>query len=150
MSRGTRGLFAYVPQGNTLFSGTIRENILKFNPGASEERIAAAVEAACLKELVDEVGMDALLGERGIGLSEGQAQRVGVARALISGAPILLLDEATSALEEKTEAQMLENIDQMRDKTVIIVTHRRAALRICDYQLHIEDGHMSRREQISM
>ena len=139
-SRGTRGLFAYVPQGNTLFSGTIRENILKFNPGAGEERIAAAIDAACLRELVDEVGMDALLGERGIGLSEGQAQRVAVARALVSEAPILLLDEATSALDEITEARMLENIGKMREKTVIIVTHRRAALGICDYEMRIEDG----------
>ena len=139
-SRGTRGLFAYVPQGNTLFSGTIRENILRFNPEAGEERVAAAIEAACLKELTDEVGMDAPLGERGIGLSEGQAQRVAVARALVSEAPILLLDEATSALDEATEARMLENIGRMREKTVIIVTHRRAALRICDYEMRIENG----------
>ncbi|MBQ6583327.1 MAG: ABC transporter ATP-binding protein [Mogibacterium sp.] len=138
--RGTRGLFAYVPQGNTLFSGTIRENILKFNPEASEERIEAAIDAACLRSLADEVGMDAPLGERGIGLSEGQAQRVAVARALVSEAPILLLDEATSALDEATEAVMLENIGKMREKTVIIVTHRRAALGICDYEIKIEDG----------
>ena len=84
--------------------------------------------------------MDALLGERGIGLSEGQAQRVAVARALVSEAPILLLDEATSALDEITEARMLENIGKMREKTVIIVTHRRAALGICDYEMRIEDG----------
>ena len=85
----------------------------------------------------------AVLGERGIGLSEGQAQRVAVARALLSGAPILLLDEATSALDEKTEARLLENISAMREKTCIIVTHRRAALEICDYTLHIADGKMT-------
>ena len=90
--------------------------------------------------------MDAKLGERGIGLSEGQAQRVAVARALLSKAPILLLDESTSALDEQTEAKLLENIGQMRDKTVIIVTHRRAALAICDYTLRIEGGRMMRIE----
>ena len=142
--RGTRSLFAYVPQGNTLFSGTLRNNLLRFRPDATDEELNRAIHAACLDELVSEVGMDARLGERGIGLSEGQAQRVAVARALLSNAPILLLDEATSALDEQTEARMLENIDKMRDKTVIIVTHRRAALAICDYELHIEEGHMSR------
>ena len=85
------------------------------------------------------------LGERGVVLSEGQAQRVAIARALLSKAPILLLDEATSALDEKTEAILLENISGMRDKTCIIVTHRRAALDICDYTLHIEEGTMSRK-----
>ena len=146
-SRGTRGLFAYVPQGNTLFSGTLRENLMRFNPSAAEEDLNAAIRAACLEDVVKETGLDTKLGERGVGLSEGQAQRVGVARALLSGAPILLLDEATSALDEQTEARMLENIEKMRDKTVIIVTHRRAALGICDYQLHIENGRVSRREK---
>ena len=73
-----------------------------------------------------------------------------IARALLSGAPILLLDEATSALDERTEAQLLENIDAMRDKTVIIVTHRWAALAICDYQLHIENGQMTQSEAASI
>ncbi len=142
--RGTRSLFAYVPQGNTLFSGTLRDNLLRFRPDATEEELNRAILAACLEELASEVGLDARLGERGIGLSEGQAQRVAVARALLSNAPILLLDEATSAMDEQTEARMLDNIDKMRDKTVIIVTHRRAALTICDYELHIEEGHMTR------
>ena len=142
--RGTRGLFAYVPQGNTLMSGTLRENLTMFTDHASDDDIAAVVHAACLDELVADIGMEAKIGERGIGLSEGQAQRVAIARALLSGAPILLLDEATSALDEATEAKLLENIDAMRDKTVIIVTHRRAALGICDYILHIENGRMTR------
>ena len=141
-SRGTRGLFAYVPQGNTLFSGTLRDNLTMFTDHASEEEVMVAVKAACIEPLVEEVGLDAVLGECGVGLSEGQAQRVAVARALLSKAPILLLDEATSALDEQTEAQLLENISSMRDKTCIIVTHRRAALDICDYTLHIEDGKM--------
>ena len=145
-SKGTRRLFAYVPQGNTLFSGTLKENLTMFTDHASEEDITRAVHAACLDDLVAEVGMEAKLGERGIGLSEGQAQRVAVARALLSKAPILLLDESTSALDDQTEAKLLENINLMRDKTVIIVTHRRAALAICDYILHIEKGRMTRRE----
>lgn len=142
--RETRSLFAYVPQGNTLFSGTLRDNLIRFRPDASEHEISKTISAACLDDLIAEVGMEARLGERGIGLSEGQAQRVAVARALLSDAPILLLDEATSALDEQTEARMLENIGQMREKTVIIVTHRRAALAICDYELHIENGAMKR------
>ena len=145
-SKGTRSLFAYVPQGNTLMSGTLKENIESFTDHPSEEMLTAAIQAACLDDVVVEVGLDAKLGERGIGLSEGQAQRVAIARALLSDAPILLLDEATSALDEQTEAKLLENIGRMRDKTVIIVTHRRAALAICDYQLHIENGHMTRIE----
>ena len=145
-ARGTRALFAYVPQGNMLMSGTLRDNLTMFTDAATEEEIRQAVRAACLDGLVKEIGMDARLGERGVGLSEGQAQRVAIARALLSKAPILLLDEATSALDEETEAQLLRNIDAMRDKTVIIVTHRRAALAICDYTLHIADGHMVRIE----
>ena len=144
--RGTRGLFAYVPQGNTLMSGTLRDNLTMFTNGTTEEAVTAAIHAACLDDVVAEVGLDAKLGERGIGLSEGQAQRVAIARALLSDAPILLLDEATSALDEQTEAKLLENIGAMRDKTVIIVTHRRAALKICDYTLHIENGRMTRIE----
>ena len=146
--RGTRGLFAYVPQGNTLMSGTLRDNLTMFTNGVTEAAIAAAIHAACLDDVVAEIGLDAKLGERGIGLSEGQAQRVAIARALLSDAPILLLDEATSALDEGTEAKLLSNIDAMRDKTVIIVTHRRAALQICDYQLHLENGHLSRKEAL--
>ena len=141
--KGTRSLFAYVPQGNMLMSGTLKENLTMFTDHATDEEIAAAVKAACLDELVEKVGMDAKLGERGIGLSEGQAQRVAIARALLSNAPILLLDEATSALDEETEAQVLRNIDAMRNKTVIIVTHRRAALGICDRVFHLEDGKLT-------
>lgn len=142
--RGTRGLFAYVPQGNTLMSGTLRDNLTMFTEKATEEEIADAVHAACLDELVAEIGMDVKLGERGIGLIEGQAQRVAIARALLSKASILLLDESTSALDEKTEELLLQNISAMRDKTVIIVTHRRAASAICDYALHMENEKMYR------
>ena len=141
-SKGTRGLFAYVPQGNMLMSGTLKDNLTMFTDNATEEDIDAAVKAACLDDLVEKIGMEAKLGERGIGLSEGQAQRLAIARALLSNAPILLLDEATSALDEETEAQVLRNIDEMRDKTVIIVTHRKAALGICDRVLQLENGEL--------
>ena len=141
--KGTRSLFAYVPQGNMLMSGSLRDNLTMFTDHATEEEIRAAVKAACLEDLVGKIGMEAKLGERGVGLSEGQAQRVAIARALLSNAPILLLDEATSALDEETEAQVLRNIAEMRNKTVIIVTHRRAALEICDYRMHLTDGKVS-------
>ena len=143
--KGTRRLFAYVPQGNTLFSGTLRENLTMFTDSASDEEIMKAVKAACIENLVEDIGLQAILGERGMGLSEGQAQRVAVARALLSGAPILLLDESTSALDEETEARLLANISAMRDKTCFIVTHRKAAMTICDYELHISEGKMEKR-----
>ena len=110
---------------------------------ATDEEIMIAAQAACIDHVVKDIGLDAVLGERGVGLSEGQAQRVAVARALIGKAPILLLDEATSALDDKTEEKLLHNISLMRDKTCIIVTHRKAALEICDYTLHIADGKMT-------
>lgn len=144
-SRETRALFSYVPQGNTLFSGTLRENLTMFTDEATDAEIAEAVRAACIDDLTEEIGLDAELGERGVGISEGQAQRVAVARALLTRAPILLLDESTSALDEETEARMLQNISAMRDKTCLIVTHRKAALAICDYRLHITEGRMTKR-----
>ena len=142
--RGTRPLFAYVPQGNTIFSGTLRENLCRFCDNPTEEAISDAVKTACIDDLVNEIGMDAILGERGVGLSEGQLQRVAVARALLSGAPVLLLDEATSALDEKTEARMLSNLRSLSGKTCILVTHRPAALRICDYRLHVDGGRVEK------
>ena len=104
-----------------------------------------ALENAQLADFVRslEDGLDTVIGERGIGLSEGQAQRVAIARALLSKAPILLLDESTSALDEETEAKVLENISSLKDKTCLIVTHRSAAIRICDYRIHIETGKVS-------
>ena len=142
VSRSTRGLFAYVPQGNTLFSGTLRENLTMFTDSASDEEILQAARLACLDRFLAELsdGLDTVIGERGIGLSEGQAQRVAVARALLSRAPILLLDECTSALDEKTETELLRNIASMRGKTCLIVTHRRAALEICNSRIHIGAG----------
>ena len=145
----TRGLFAYVPQGNTLFSGTLRDNLTMFTDGAEDAQIMEAAKAACIDTVVAEMGLDAVIGERGKGLSEGQAQRLAIARAILSGAPILLLDEATSALDEETEARVLENISGMRDRTCIIVTHRKAALRICERSLHMEEGKLAEKRKES-
>lgn len=141
----TRSLFAYVPQGNLLFSGTIRENIAFLNSGASDEEIIAAAETACAREFIESLpdGFDTKIGENGSGISEGQAQRIAVARALLGGAPILLLDEATSALDEQTEAELLKNISAQSGKTVLIVTHRPAALKICGKHLLLKDGNLS-------
>lgn len=141
----TRGIFAYVPQGNCLFSGTIRENIAFLsgeNAGVSDEAVMNAARAACAEEFIAQLpgGLDARIGENGHGLSEGQAQRIAVARALYSGAGFLLLDEATSALDEQTERKLLENISAMDGKTVLIVTHRPAALEICDRRFTLTDG----------
>lgn len=130
-----RRLFAYVPQGNQLMSGTIREIVSFARPerGGDDAAIGRALEIACgdfVKELDD--GIDTVLGERGTGLSEGQMQRIAIARAIFSESPVLLLDEATSALDEATERRLLENLRGMTDRTVIIITHRPAALAICN------------------
>lgn len=141
--RETRGIFAYVPQGNCLFSGTIRENITFLSEGGgNDEKIMQAAKAACAYEFISKLphGLDTKIGENGLGLSEGQAQRIAVARALYGGAGFLLLDEATSALDEQTERELLENIAAMENKTVLIVTHRPAALKICGKRLTLKDG----------
>ncbi len=129
-------LFAYVPQGNHLMQGTIREVIAFADKQGmyDEERIRRALDIACATEFIDELeqGVDTALGERGAGLSEGQMQRLALARAIFSERPVLLLDEATSALDEATEEKLLSNLRAMTDKTVLIVTHRPAVLEICD------------------
>lgn len=138
----SRGIAAYVPQGNCLFSGTVRDNISFMERSPDDARIMEAARAACAEEFINALpqGLDTPLGENGTGLSEGQAQRIAIARALYSGAQLLLLDEATSALDAQTESAVLQNIAEMRGKTVLIVTHRPAALEICDKQLTLKDG----------
>ena len=131
-----RGLFAYVPQGNQLISGSIREIVAFGDQDAmqQDERIERALQIACADEFVSalELGMDTRLGERGAGLSEGQMQRIAIARAVFSDRPVLILDESTSALDEKTEQKLLDNLRRMTSKTVLLITHRPAALEICD------------------
>lgn len=141
-----RRLFAYVPQGNQLVSGTIRET-LAFGDKAlmhQEEDIRNALQISCADTFIDELpdGLDTVLGEQGSGLSEGQMQRLAVARAVLSGRPILLLDEATSALDAATEAELLKNLRAMTDRTVLIITHREAALNICDKQIHFQSSQL--------
>lgn len=136
LDAGWRGLFAYVPQGNQLMSGSIRE-VVTFGDREKmtrEDQIRRALTIACADQFVGELpdGLDTQLGERGAGLSEGQMQRIAIARAIFSDRPVLLLDEATSALDEQTEAQLLGNLRSMTDKTVVIITHRPAALEITD------------------
>ena len=140
-----RGLFAYVPQGNALLHGTIRDIVSFADPAHAqdEERLGRALRTACAEEFVSglEQGADTELGERGAGLSEGQTQRLAIARAIFSGRPVLLLDESTSALDAETEEQLLKNLRGLTDRTVIIVTHRPAALAICDRVLRFtEEG----------
>ena len=141
LSSDYKRLFAYVPQGNHLMSGTIRQVVSFYDDEKmkSDEEINTALKIACADEFVGELkdGIDTLLGERGLGLSEGQMQRIAIARAIFADCPILLLDESTSALDEKTEKQVLENVRKMTNKTVIIVTHRPAALAICDRKIEM-------------
>lgn len=144
----TRSLFSYVPQGNYLFSGSLKENILLINPHATDEEIEAALDTADILEFVKTLpdGLDTILGEKGLGISEGQAQRIAIARALLSNSPILLLDEATSALDAMTEERVLENIKNLNKKTVIIITHKAAALSVCNKEFIIRDKKLSLRE----
>lgn len=130
--------FVYVPQGNTLLSGTLRENLQLGNPQASDEQMMAALQMACagfVEELP--VGLDTRFSEQGGGLSEGQAQRIAIARALLRPGSIMLLDEATSALDAETEKKVLENILSDHRRTVIFVTHRPAVIDYCDQVITI-------------
>ena len=140
----TRHLFAYVPQGNFLLSGTVAENIGFLCENPTLDDIKAAAEIACAREFIEQFpdGFDTKIGENGFGISEGQAQRIAIARALLSKAPFLLLDEATSALDEQTEAKLLENIENLKDRTLLIVTHRPAALKICSKHLILNKGNL--------
>ena len=138
-SVATRCNFSYVPQGNTLFSGTIRENLLMGNPSATTEQMHQALHTA-MADFVFNLpeGLDTVCGEQGGGLSEGQAQRITIARALLRPCKILLLDEATSALDNTTERQLLLNIKQEHpDTTIIFVTHRLDAVQYATDQITI-------------
>ena len=133
VSPQTRNNLVYVPQGNTLFSGTIRDNLLLGNPDASEHEMKSALETACADFVLEHPdGLDAVCGEHGAGLSEGQAQRIAIARALLRKGSVLLLDEATSALDTRTEQQLLKNLSSTDEgRTVICVTHRPAVIDYC-------------------
>lgn len=131
--------FVYVPQGNTLMSGTIRDNLRLGKLTASDEEMADALRKACADFVFDlPGGLDTLCGEQGGGLSEGQAQRIAIARALLRDRSIMLFDEATSALDPETERQLLQNVLAAHDKTVIFITHRPAVVDYCDQTLKID------------
>ncbi len=133
--------FVYVPQGNTLMSGTIRDNLKLGKLNASDEEMMAALHASCA-DFVEELpgGLDTICAEQGGGLSEGQCQRIAIARALLRNRNIMIFDEATSALDPDTERQLLQNILATRKKTIIFITHRLAVLDFCDQTLRMEKG----------
>lgn len=136
-----RKMFAYVPQGNLILSGSIRKNIAFFDDNADEQKIISAAKNACIWDFISSLpnGLDTKIGERGLGLSEGQVQRIAIARAFYKEAPIILFDEATASLDESTETAVLENIRKI-GSTCIIITHKDAALKICDKHFCISDG----------
>lgn len=137
----TRSLFSYVPQGNMLFSGTIKDNVTFINDNADREELKRALEIACADEFINELPekLGTVVGENGVGLSEGQIQRIAIARAILTKSPILLLDEATSALDEDTERRVLDNLKKLEDKTLVIVSHKKAAQKICNKKIKIKD-----------
>lgn len=142
LDRTTRRLFAYVPQGNLLISGTLRENLILTRPDATQAQIDRAVHISAMDDYLPSLpkGLDTVIGESAAGLSEGQAQRLSIARAILSDAPILLLDEATSALDAQTENLVLQRLSQLEDKTCIAVTHRPAAIALSDWTMEMRDG----------
>lgn len=142
LDRTTRRLFAYVPQGNLLISGTLRDNLIITRPDATEEQIQQAIYVSCMDDYLPSLpkGLETVIGESAAGLSEGQAQRLSIARAVLSDAPIMLLDEATSALDARTEELVLQRLRQLPGKTCIAVTHRPAAIAMSDWSLEMVNG----------
>jgi len=146
MNADTRHLFAYVPQGNTILSGTIAENMRMVKEDATDEEIIDALKIACAWDFVSQIPdtINTKIGERGRGFSEGQAQRIAIARAVLRNSPILLLDEATSALDVTTERQVLRNIiKQQPNKTCIVTTHRPSVLNMCQRVYRVMNTHVT-------
>ena len=142
MNADCRALFSYVPQGNTILSGTVAENLRLVREDATDEELIDALKTACAWDFVSKLpqGLDSPVGERGRGLSEGQGQRIAIARAILRDAPVLLLDEATSALDVATERQVLRNIVQQHpNKTCIVTTHRPTVLNLCQRVYRVVD-----------
>ncbi len=145
----SRRFISYVPQGNTLLSGTVRSNLLTGKKDATEEEMWEALRLADADAFLrnNPLGLDCELSEKAGGLSEGQAQRISIARALLRDKPVLILDEATSALDESTEARIFEQITKKKDRTCFIITHRSSMLKYCDMIIQInEDGTASLKE----
>ena len=141
IGRETRKLFAFVPQGNLLLSGTLLDNLVIAKTNATEEEIKEALYVSAMDDYLPSLpnGLETVLGESGAGLSEGQAQRLAIGRAVLCGAPIILLDECTSALDSETEKKVLERLKNLPDKTFIAVTHRPAATEIADTVIKVEN-----------
>ena len=146
MNADSRGLFSYVPQGNTILSGTVAENLRLVKEDAGDEELIEALQIACAWDFISRLpeGINTRVGERGRGFSEGQAQRIAIARAVLRDAPILLLDEATSALDVATERQVLRNIIRQRpNKTCIVTTHRPTVLNMCQRVYRVMERHVT-------
>ena len=145
-SAGIREHIAYVPQGNTLFSGTIKDNVLIGRTNATDDDIKDALKLASAWDFVDELpeGINTRIGEKGLGLSEGQAQRIAIARAIIRKAPFMIFDEATSALDEGTEQKVINGLEQLSPRPAcLIITHRKSILKYCTQELMISDKKIS-------
>jgi len=138
LDKHTRGMFAYVPQGNMILSGTIRENILFAKKDILDDEIIKSAKVSMIWDYIETLpqGLDTMLGEKGLGLSEGQIQRIAIARAVLHNSPILLLDEATSALDEQTEEAVLKNLKALNEKSCIIISHKKAAHAFCDKSIN--------------
>ena len=134
--------FSFVPQGNMLFSGTLKDNVTFIMENATDEQIERALKISCADEFVNALpdGLMTKVGESGVGLSEGQIQRIAIARAILCDSPIILLDEATSALDEQTEKRLLDNLKQLKDVTLIIISHKKAAEKICNRKIRVDKG----------
>lgn len=145
----TRNMFTYVPQGKLILSGTIRENITFVNPNISDADLEKALEVSCCKSFINQLekGLDTKIGERGSGLSEGQIQRISIARAIASKAPILILDEITSSLDSKTEEDVINNIKNLQNITCIIVTHRNSIAKLCDTEYVVENKNIKKKDK---
>ena len=145
----TRNMFSYVPQGKLILSGTIRENITFVNPNISDADLEKALEVSCCKSFINQLekGLDTKIGERGSGLSEGQIQRISIARAIASKAPILILDEITSSLDSKTEEDVINNIKNLQNITCIIVTHRNSIAKLCDTEYVVENKNIKKKDK---
>lgn len=150
VDKHTRRMFAYVPQGNMLLSGTILDNLKFINDNVTDEEVQQAIRISCAKQFIDELpdGLMTVIGEHGMGLSEGQVQRLAIARSLLSKSPVLLLDEATSALDEATEKQFLTNLKELKNVTCIIVSHKKASLEICNKIVRIVDSKIVSEEKV--
>lgn len=147
----TRNMFAYVPQGKFILSGSIRENITFVNKNISDNDLKKALEVSCCTTFIEQLenGLDTKIGERGSGLSEGQLQRIAIARAIVSKAPILILDEITSSLDSETEEKVINNIKNLKNRTCIIVTHRNSISKLCDKEYVVENMNIREKDKIN-